>query len=334
MEEGRSNVARTVNSIMVQIYWEIGRNIVEYEQKGNERAEYGSKLLNQLSKDLRNLFGKGFSQRNIYQMRLFFTKYPIFQTLSGKSNPILQTLSAKFQISEIPSHQLSWSHYVELLKIEEELERSFYEKECEKEKWSIRELKRQIHSALFERIALSKDKKQIFELALKGQEIENPKDIIKDPYVLEFLELKENISEKRLESKIIENIQKFILEMGKGFAFVGRQYRISSENNHYYIDLVFYNRLLKCFVLIDLKIGEVTPQDIGQMNFYLNYFEKEENTETETKPIGIILAAGKGNINIEYALGGITNNLFVSKYKLYLPNKLELQKKINEILRD
>lgn len=333
MEDGRNHVARNVNSIMIQTYWEIGRNIIEYEQKGKERAEYGTKLLDKLAFDLKGKLGKGFSRRNLLDMRRFFIKYPKIQTRSGKSSSNLQTSAQSDPKWQTLSAELSWSHYIELLSLDD-LERGFYEKECIKEKWSVRELKRQINSSLFERLALSKDKKQILELVVKGQEIAKPRDIIKDPYVLEFLELKENISEKKLESKIIEHIPKFILEMGKGFTFVGKQYRISSGNNHYYVDLVFYNRILRCFVLIDLKIGEVTPQDIGQMNFYLNYFEKEENNETETKPIGIILAAGKGNINVEYALGGITNNLFVSKYKLYIPDKLELQRKLNEILKD
>ncbi len=287
--------------------------IVEYEQRGNEKAEYGSALLENLSKDLKLRHGKGFSKSNLIYMRLFYLKY---------------------QKSETLSHQLSWSHYFELLKIEDDLERSFYEKQCIHEKWSNRELKRQKNSALFKRLALSKDKKGIIELSKKGQVIENAKDLIKDPYVLEFLKIPQehSYSEKELEQKIIDNLQMFLLELGKGFAFVGRQYRITLGNRHYYIDLVFYHRILKCFVLIDLKINEVNHADIGQMNTYLNYFKSEECSEGDNPPIGVVLAAEKDYVEIQYALGGISNKLFVSKYQLYLPDKNELEIQLREAL--
>ena len=313
LEHGRKQAYHAVNEILVRTYWEIGRRIIEFEQHGKERAEYGSALLEKLSKDLKLGHGKGFSKSNLIYMRLFYLKYPKSETLS---------------------HQLSWSHYFELLKIEDDLERSFYEKQCIKEKWSNRELKRQKNSALFKRLALSKDKKGVIELSKKGQVIENAKDLIRDPYVLEFLKIPEDYSysEKELEQRIIDNLQMFLLELGKGFSFVGRQYRITLGNRHYYVDLVFYHRILKCFVLIDLKINEVNHADIGQMNTYLNYFKSEECSEGDNPPIGIVLAAEKDYVEVQYALGAISNKLFVSKYQLYLPNKEELQKKLQNLL--
>ena len=313
LEEGRKQAIYAVNNILVKTYWEIGKQIVEFEQKGKEKAEYGSELLTSLSKDLKFKHGKGFSRSNLQYMRLFYLKYPKCQTVSGK---------------------LGWSHYVELLMIEDDLERSFYEKQCEKENWSIRELNRQKNSALFHRIALSRDKKGVLELSKKGQLIEKTEDIIREPYILEFLKIPENYkySEKELEQKIIDNLQMFLLELGKGFTFVARQFRITLNNTHFYVDLVFYHRILKCFVLIDLKIGQVNHTDIGQMNMYLNYFKAEENSESDREPIGIILSAEKDEVMVEYALGGISNKLFVSKYKLYLPEKEELAKRLRTIL--
>ena len=313
LEQGRKQAYQSINSILVKTYWEIGKQIIVYEQEGKEKAEYGSSLLNNLSKDLKLRYGKGFNIRNIYLMRKF---YLLFENL--------QTVSAK----------LSWSHYVELVGIEDELARRFYEKQSENENWSIRELKRQINSALFHRIALSKDKKEVLNLSKKGQIIEIPEDILKDPYILEFLNIPENhkYSEKDIEEKIIDNLQAFLLELGKGFTFIGRQHRISFGGNHYYIDLVFYHRILKCFVLIDLKIGEVNHSDIGQMNMYLNYFKSEEMSQEDNEPIGIILSAEKNNFLVKYALGGISNKLFVSKYQLYLPDKKELENRLREVL--
>lgn len=315
LEEGRKQVFVVVNNILVKTYWEIGRLIVDYEQAGNEKAEYGSKLLDKLAKDLKLHYGKGFSVSNVYVMRQFYIKYPKFQTVSGK---------------------LSWSHYVELLGVSDDLARSFYEKQCIKDKWSVRELSRQTNSMLFERIALSKDKKGVLELSKKGQLIKQEQDIIKDPYVLEFLGIPENhkYSEKELEQKIIDNLQMFLLELGKGFTFVKRQFRITLNNTHFYVDLVFYHRFLKCFVLIDLKIGAVNHLDVGQMNMYLNYFKTEENSKSDNPPIGLILVADKNEVMVKYALGGISNKLFISKYKLYLPNKNELEKRVKRLLRE
>ena len=235
LEQGRRQSYAAVNKILVETYWEIGKRIVEYEQEGKEKAEYGTALLDHLSRDLKLMHGKGFSKSNVYLMRQFYLKYKKFQTVSG---------------------ELSWSHYSELLSIEEGLARRFYEGQCLKENWSVRDLKRQINSALFHRVALSKDKKGVVELSKKGLAIKKAEDVIKDPYVLEFLNIPENYrySEKELEQRIIDNLQMFLLELGKGFTFVKRQFRLTLDNNNYYVDLVFYHRLLKCFVLIDLKI--------------------------------------------------------------------------------
>jgi predicted nuclease of restriction endonuclease-like (RecB) superfamily len=313
LEEGRKKAVYAVNTLLVRTYWMIGKKIVEYEESQGENTGYGSQSFEKIASDLRERYGKGFSRSNIIYMRLLYQKYPKSQTLSD---------------------QLTWSHYIELLTIEYELERSFYEKQCINEKWSIREFKRQINSALFHRIALSKDKKGVLELSKKGQIIQKAEDIVKEPFILEFLGIPEKYkcSEKELEQNIIDNLQMFLLELGKGFTFVKRQFRITLDNHHFYVDLVFYHRVLKCFVLIDLKIGKVTHQDIGQMNMYLNYFKSEENLEADNEPIGIILSADKHNLLVKYALGGISNKLFVSKYKSYLPDKKELEFRLKSLV--
>ncbi|BAY73522.1 hypothetical protein NIES23_63740 (plasmid) [Trichormus variabilis NIES-23] len=267
---GRQRAFEQVNSVLVETYWQIGRYIVEFEQSGKERAEYGSKLLKVLSRDLKTAYGKGFSRSNLQYMRLFYLKYENCQTLSGK---------------------LSWSHYTELLAISDDLARSFYEQQCIQDRWSVRELKRQKDSALFERVALSKDRAEILALAKDGQRIESARDVVKDPYVFEFLDLPDrNYRESELENRLIAELEKFLLELGKAFAFIGQQYRITLNNTHFFVDLVFYHRILKCFVLIDLKTQAVSHQDIGQMNMYLNYFRAEENMKDDNEPIGIVLA--------------------------------------------
>jgi predicted nuclease of restriction endonuclease-like (RecB) superfamily len=313
LQEARRRAVKAINIELLRANWEIGRFIVEYEQHGNDKATYGSFLLENLSKDLKQRFGKGFSKSNVYLMRQFFIKFPIFQTLSGK---------------------LSWSHYAELLGVSDDKSRDFYLKQCENESWSVRELKRQINSSLFQRLALSKDKTGIIELSKQGIKIIEPRDLVKDPYVLEFLNINEEVrmTESSLEQKIIDNLQVFLLELGKGFSFVGRQYRITIGNDHFYVDLVFYHRILKCFVLIDLKTRHVKHHDIGQMNLYLNFFKKEENTENDNAPIGIVLGADKDDILVEYAIGGISNHIFISKYQLYLPDKKELENKVKELM--
>ena len=315
IENARQRAIQTVNNELLRANWEVGKYIVEYEQNGNEKAEYGSSLLTNLSKDLKSRFGKGFSKSNIYLMRQFYLKYQIFQSVTGK---------------------LTWTHYAELLSVSDDIARGFYEVQAVNEKWSVRELKRQINSSLFERIALSKDKKGVLKLSQKGLVVSEPKDIVKDSYVLEFLQIAEDyrVTESKLEQKIIDHIQTFLLELGKGFSFVGRQYRITLDNDHYYVDLVFYHRILKCFVLIDLKTKHVKHQDIGQMNMYLNYFKSEENTDGDNSPIGIVLGADKNDILVEYAIGGISNNIFVSKYQLYLPDRKVLEQKVKELITE
>jgi predicted nuclease of restriction endonuclease-like (RecB) superfamily len=353
--EARTKVVREINKAQVLAYWEIGREIIEFEQKGKARAEYGEELIKRLSEDMTEKFGKGFSEMNLRNMRRFYLEFPTqiqqtlsvksqkFQTPSGKSetvsrkSSIQQTASGKFQMSRTLSDEfepvLSWSHYCELLKVDEPLARSFYEQEGNQNNWSVRELKRQINSMLFERLALSKDTKAVMKMARKGHIIEKPEDAIKDPYILEFLDLKEETSytESQLEAALIDKLQYFLLELGKGFSFVARQKRITVTNRHYYIDLVFYNRFLKCFVLIDLKTGQLDHADIGQMNFYLNYFREDQKTEDENDPIGIILCAKKDDIFAKYVLGGLSNKVFASKYKLALPSEKEIRLKLKSI---
>jgi predicted nuclease of restriction endonuclease-like (RecB) superfamily len=309
---GREKAARAVNSILVETYWRIGKYIVEYEQQGNEKAEYGSQLLEKLSKDLTEKHGKGFGKSNLFQMRLFYIRFPIFQTVSGK---------------------LTWSHYAEILRSDNDLEISFYSRQCEKEGWSVRELRRQKDSMLFHRLALSKNKEGVLKMATKGHEVQDPEDLIKDPFVLEFLQLPERQEyfETELEKKLIDNLQQFLLELGKGFAFIGRQYRINVGGTHFRIDLLFYHRILKCFILIDLKKGKLDHTDVGQMNFYLNYFKAEESMEDDNEPIGILLGTEENHVLIKYALGGITNKILLAKYQTFLPDKEQLEKALNKL---
>jgi predicted nuclease of restriction endonuclease-like (RecB) superfamily len=301
-----------VNIALMEANWEIGRYIVEYEQHGDAKAVYGTKLLERLSRDLTHLHGIGFSLSNIKRMRQLYSLYPI---------------SAK------PSHQLSWSHYVELLKIDNPLERNFYEKQAILEHWSVPELIRQKRASLFLRLAASKDKKGIKELSQKGQIVQHPTDLFREPYILDFLKISEpaQLSESDLETRLLNNLQSFLLELGKGFAFIGRQYRITLGNRHHRVDLVFYHRILKCFVLIDIKMKEAGYEDIGQMNMYLGYFKAEENTAGDNPPIGIILAREKDELLIEYAVHGMSAQLFVQKYQLYLPDEFELRREIEKV---
>lgn len=311
----RNNVAKQVNSELLNAYWNIGRVIVEDELKNN-RGEYGKKQLLAISKNLTNKFGKGFSQSNLYNMKMFYTKYPIFQSVTGK---------------------LSWTHYCELLYISDDDKRSFYEKEAINANWSVRELKRQISSSLFERLLLSNgdtNKKKVLELALKGNEIAKPEDIVKDPYVFEFLGLPENkpMMESDLEEALVRQIEKFLLELGKGFMFVGTQQRVTFGNTHYYVDMVFYNKILKSYVLIELKTIKLMPEAVGQLNMYLNYYTAEINDEDDNPPIGLILCTDKGNVDMQYALGGLSNNIFASKYVTYMPDKELLIAQVEAVL--
>ncbi len=306
LENGRAKAVAAVNSAAVLTYWEIGRNIVEYEQDGSIKAEYGAELLKRLSRDLTDMYGKGFSHSNLIYMRKLYLTYPKSQTLSDF---------------------LSWSQYIELLKIDDPLERSFYEKEAESGHWGVRELKRQMKSMLFQRLALSADREEVLRLAKEGEIIERPEDILRDPYVFEFTGLPQLpvYTEGDLEDALVNNLSMFFLELGKGFTYVGRQQKMVIGGRTYKVDLVFYHRILKCFVLIDLKRGEVQHEDIGQMNFYLNYYREEMNTEGDTEPIGIVLGAYQDKVVMKYALQNISNQVFVSRYQLYLPNREQLE---------
>lgn len=318
LEIAREQVVKSANQAMVFAYFEIGKIIVTEEQQGKKRAEYSKKTIKQLSEKLINEYGKGFSMRNLEQMRKFYLTYSKTQTASAE----LKT----------PNFRLSWSHYLILIRIKKEEERKFYEIESQSNNWSVRELKRQFDSALYERLVLSKDKKGVKELSQKGQILNIPKDSIKEPYILEFLGLeeKEKYSENDLEKAIIDKIEHFLLELGKGFAFVARQKRISFEERHFFIDLVFYNRLLKCFLLIDLKIGDLKHQDIGQIQMYVNYYDREMKLEEENNTIGLILCKEKSDLLVKYTLPESNSQIFASRYETVLPSKKELEKLLEE----
>ena len=330
LKEARKNVIKTVNKTMVYTYFEIGRIIVEEEQQGKQRAAYGKQIIKELSQRLTHEFGKGFSLRNLEQMRKFYLVYG--KTIENKSNKKTQTLSAELVKSDkiLPEFNLSWSHYIFLMGIDHIEERKFYEIEAHSNNWSLRELRRQYDTALYQRLVLSRDKKGIKKLSKKGQFLENPEDTIKDPYVLEFLGLPENTeySETELEQKLIDKIEHFLLELGKGFAFIGRQVRFTFEEEHFRVDLVFYNRILQCFVLIDLKIGKLTHQDLGQMQMYVNYYDRFVKMEHENKTIGIVLCRKKNDAIVEITLPENNEQIFASKYLTTLPSKEELKKLI------
>ncbi len=312
LKDARKSVVQTVNKTMVYTYFEVGKMIVEEQQKGAKRAEYGKQLLKGLSLKLHQEFGKGFSQRNLEQMRQFYLIY-------SKT----QTLSAEFKIS--------WSHYLNLMRIDNEEERSFYEIEAFNNGWSLRELQRQFDSALYERLVLSRDKTAIKELSKKGQIIEKVQDTLKDPYILEFVGLPENTkySESELEQKLIDKLEHFLLELGKGYAFIGRQVRFTFEDKHFRVDLVFYNRILQCFILIDLKIGAITHQDLGQMQMYVNYYDRKVKLENENKTIGIILCKKKNETLVEITLPENNEQIFAKKYQTILPSKKDLKQLID-----
>jgi len=311
LKQAQNSVVQTVNKTMVLTYFEIGRIIVNEEQSGKERAEYGQQLVDELSERLTKEFGKGFSATNIKQMRSFYLIYSKGQTLSDEFN-------------------LSWSHYLKLMRIDDELERRFYEIEARKNNWSLREMQRQYDSALYSRLSLSRDKGKIIELSEKGLILEKPKDAIKDPYILEFIGLPElpTYSESDLEQRLIDKLEYFLLELGTGFTFVARQKRISFDEKHFRIDLVFYNRILKCFVLVDLKIGELKHQDIGQMQMYVNYYDREIKLDDENRTIGLVLCQDKSNAVVEYTLPENNEQIFASKYQTVLPSKEKLKQLI------
>ncbi len=371
LQSAKGQVLRTVNQTMVLTYFEIGRLLVEEEQGGEEKAQYGKELLKGLSKVLTKEFGKGFSVTNLERMRLFYQVYRISATplpisentdiasldeSNRKSSTVLpisedeqkqqtssvvsikkgQTVSdqsnqEKVEVAQKHQFLLSWSHYLKLMRIDDLAERQFYEIESKKNNWSVRELNRQYDSALYTRLALSRDKKEVQKLSEKGHVIEKPQDVIKDPYILEFLGLPEltAYSENDLEQEIINKLEHFLLELGNGFTFVARQKRISLDDTHFRIDLVFYNRILKCFVLIDLKIGELKHQDLGQMQMYVNYYDRELKLEDENNTIGIVLCKNKRESVVEYTLPENNEQIFASKYQTVLPSKEDLKSIIN-----
>ena len=318
LRTSRQNVAQQVNSELLTAYWNIGRIIVEHEQENKTRAEYGMQTLKDLSKVLTAEFGKGFSRSNLQNMRAFYLSYQKCQTVSGK---------------------LSWSHFCELLSISDENKRAFYEKESLNSGWSVRELRRQISTSLYERLLLSDgktNKETVLSLAQHGVEMADPADMIKDPYVFEFLGIPENkpMMESDLEKALVHQIEKFLLELGRGFMFVGTQQRVTLGNVHRYVDMVFYNKILRAYVLIELKTVKLLPEAVGQLNAYLNYYNAEVNDETDNPPIGIILCTDKESVDAEYALGGLSNNIFASRYVYYIPNKEELIAQVEAVLKE
>jgi len=315
LKSARRAVVQSVNKTIVDTYFEIGRLIVEEEQNGKSKAEYGQNLITELSHKLTIEFGKGFSTTNLKQMRTFYLTYSKGQTVSDE-------------------FRLSWSHYLMLMRIDSVEERKFYEIETAENSWSLRELQRQFDASLYERLALSRNKNEVKKLSEKGLIIEKAQDSLKDPYVLEFLGLPEETkySETEFEQKLIDKLEHFLLELGKGYTFVGRQVRFTFDDKHFRVDLVFYNRLLQCFVLIDLKIGEITHQDLGQMQMYVNYYDRFVKLDTENKTIGIILCKKKNDTLVEITLPENNEQIFASKYLTVLPSKKELKKLINNKL--
>jgi predicted nuclease of restriction endonuclease-like (RecB) superfamily len=365
LDQARHAAARSVNAIITTTYWEIGRRIVEYEQAGKDRAQYGEELLMQLSKDLTARFGKGFGLTNLKMIRKFFIIYhsrvksqsvsDLFQVQaknqkgqtvsdllaisvspSNKKSKKVQTVSDLFfpltllEISQTVSGKfpLSWSHYVRLLSLDEPQKRDFYEEEARRASWSVRQLDRQINSMLYERFALSKKKGELLKKAEKTDHLITAEEAIKDPYMLEFLGLPEPTSERDLENALIQHMADFLLELGFGFTFVARQKRLQIGSESYYIDLLFYHRGLQCLVAIDLKVGKFTHADAGQMNLYLNYLLENEKMESENEPIGLILCSEKDEAVAHYALGGLSNKIFASRYKLQLPDPEVLKHEI------
>lgn len=317
ISNSRKTVSKAVNRELIITYWKIGEQIISNENSEKLNIKSASQVILKLSKELTNELGRGFSRSNLFNMRKFHLEYKSIQTLSG---------------------QLSWSHICELLIIENTKKREFYQTEITNSKWSIRELKRQVDSSLYERLLLSSgkaNKEKVIELSKKGQELNKPEDIIKSPYVFEFLGIPENkpLLEKELEYKLVRHIEDFLLELGKGFMFVGSQQRVTINNTHYYVDMVFYNKILKSYILIELKTTKLNISDGGQLNTYLNYYKTEINDENDNPPIGIILCTEKNEITAEYILGGFENNVFASKYTYILPNKEELIKELKEIIQ-
>lgn len=333
LEDARRAAAQSVNAILTATYWEIGRRIVEFEQRGEERATYGEALLRRLSRDLVERFGRGFGLSNLKQIRKFYLIYQIRgkgQTLSGLLPVPTTTTQPNTTISQTVSglFPLSWSHYVRLVALDDAYKRDFYEEEVRRAGWSVRQLDRQINSMLYERLALSRKKGELLRKAEQSGSPATPEEEIKDPYILEFLGLPEPHSEKDLESALIQHLADFLLELGYGFTFVARQKRLQIGSESYYLDLLLYHRRLRCLVVIDLKTGKFTHADAGQMNLYLNYLRENETLEGEAPPVGLILCTEKDEAVAHYALGGLDNKVFAARYKLELPDPEVLTREI------
>lgn len=339
IEESRKKVSSAINIAEVYTKYNVGRYIIEHEQEGNYKAAYGKQVLIQLAERLKDKFGDGWSVDTLTRCRKFFNVYntaSISATALPKLEKVSETANFGNIVAEIQEYSsephkfvLSWSHYMILMRISDANARSFYEIECAKQNWSVRWLQRQVNSSLYERLALSKDKSEVLRLAQEGQTIEKPADILKNPITLEFLGLKHETvySETKLESAIIDKMQEFLLEMGKGFLFEKRQRRFTFDEDNYYVDLIFYNRLLQCYVLIDLKIDKLTHQDLGQMQMYVNYYDRYVKQEFEKPTIGILLCKEKKDTLIKLTLPE-NANIYAAEYALYLPDKTELQNKL------
>jgi predicted nuclease of restriction endonuclease-like (RecB) superfamily len=334
--QAQHQAVQAVNLALTLRNWLIGYHLVEYQQHGSDRAQYGERLLESLSRDLRRRLGRGFGWRNLEMFRRFYLTYPISQSVIAKSGMILP-MPPRVSLTPLEWQDdayferllrlLSWTHFIELIRMDDPLKRAFYEVEALQNRWSVRELKRQIDSLLYERVGLSRDKEGVLTLAKQGELVESPAEMLRDPYVFEFLGLKREdlYTEKQLERALLDHLQEFLLELGKGFCFIARQRRVTLENEHYYIDLLLYNRRLKCLVALDLKLDRFRHEHAGAMNFYLNYLKAEEMEEGENPPIGIVLCSEKSETHVEYALGGLSNPVFVSRYLLHLPTKEELE---------
>ncbi len=347
LEQARAQIARSVNTEMVRAYWFVGREIVEEEQRGKARAGYGDELIAQLSTRLRAIFGRGFTPSNLRYMRLFYLAYPSLlgpefhhavrdesgETVNQAARPPARR---KAEGTGTLNPDLSWTHYRLLTKVESPHARGFYEIEAARNHWSSRELERQINSLLFERLAKSRDKNGLMRLARKGQEILAPEDIFKDPVVLEFVGLPEShrLIESDLEGALLTNLQAFLLELGKGFAFLARQRRITLDGDHFYVDLVFYHVVLKCYVLLDLKVEKLTHADVGQMQLYVNYYDETQRTPGDDPTLGLILCVDKNDLMVRYTLGKENRRIFASRYKLHLPSEKELAEEIRRELRE
>lgn len=350
----RTGIARTVNTTQVMANWLIGREIVEEEQRGRRRAGYGTALLGELAERLRTDFGAGYGVDNLELFRRFYLEYPqllaeVAETISDAPRRKSSVHAAAATALLVPptvsatswqpgrlNPGLSWTHYRRLLRVDREVARAFYETEAARNAWSARELDRQVASLLFDRLAKSRDKQGLLRLATRGHEVSQPIDVLKDPVVLEFLNLPESprLVETQLEQALIENLQQFLLELGKGFAFVARQQRITLDGDHFYIDLVFYHAVLKCFVLVDLKVGKLTHADLGQIQFYVNYYDRERRTEGDNPTVGLILCSDKNDAVVKYTLGEQQErNIFASRYQLHLPTEKQLQQELKRELR-